>query len=38
MDPWLSLFSDIRVRLLLVVVDDGEVGDGIKSAFLLLGV
>ncbi len=38
MDLWLSLFSNIGVRLLLAKVNDGDVRNGIESGFLLLGV
>ncbi len=33
MDPWLSPFSDIGVGLLLALVDDGGVGDGMENGF-----
>ncbi len=36
MDPWLSPFSDIGMRLLLALVDDGGVGDGMENGFHLL--
>lgn len=37
MHPWLSLFSDIRVGLLLALINNEDIGDGIESRFLLLG-
>lgn len=33
MDPWLSPFSDIRVGLLLALVDDGGIRNRIENGF-----
>lgn len=37
MDLWLSLFSDIKVGLLLARVKDKGIGVGVGSRFSLLG-
>lgn len=36
-DPWLSLFSDIGIELLLARINDKGVGDEMKSRLSLLG-